>query len=287
MTYGLRLFLGVLALVSAAGGIFWWWNMRSTDTGPISLTQETSLEAELIEVPLLTSATETLSDQTLRFTIDVHYPTVLLHGNPLYAKEANDVVGGFVDTIIGEFKDNVEESRMAVRSSEFIDSEHTSDLTMRFTPLLLSPTIISIRFDVSEYYAGAAHPNNYARVLNYHFKKQQLLSTQDLFASSTLAFPFLSEYTREALRSMFFDVSEEEFALQVFPGTATQGENWRAVGITKNGLTVIFNPYQVAPYARGIPEVKIPLRDLEPVISDEVKGAIRMAEENILEAEAI
>lgn len=284
MTYGVRSFLGVLALLFVAGGMFWWWNTSNEKAEPISHTQEKSLENELTEVPLLTTINETLSDQAQKFTVDVHAPKVLLLGNPLYAKEANDVIGGFVDTITSEFKRNVSEANLSHKENA-LAGDYTSDLTMRFTPLLLSPTIISLRFDVSEYYAGAAHPNNYARVLNYHFKKHQLLSTQDLFASSTQTFPFLSEYSRNVLRGTFSDVSEEEFALQVFPGTATPAENWRTVGITKNGLTVIFNPYQVAPYARGIPEVKIPLRDIESYISDEVTEAIRMAEDNILEAE--
>lgn len=284
MTFGIRILGGLLVSLLLLGGTLWWLNQEKPKAEPISYTQEKSPENELIEVPLLKTANETLSDQALKFTIDVHYPSVHLLQNPLYAKEANDVINGFVDTITDEFKRNVNETNLSYQGNA-LGGDYTSDLTMRFTPLLLSPTIISLRFDVSEYYAGAAHPNNYARVLNYHFNKHQLLSTQDLFASSTQTFPFLSEYSRSALRGTFSDVSEEEFALQVFPGTATLAENWRTVGITKNGLTVIFNPYQVAPYARGIPEVKIPLRDIESYISDEVAEAIRMAEDNILEAE--
>ncbi len=282
MNYRVQLFLGFLAVVSLASGVFWLLNREERKAEPISPIQESTLENELIEVPVLTNTEKSLSDQELKFTIDVHYPTVLLLQNPLYAKETNDVILGFVDTVINEFISSVGEAT-EIRESE----EYTSDLTMRFTPLLLSPTIISIRFDVSEYHAGAAHPNNYARVLNYHFKKHQVLSTAQLFASSTQAFPFLSAYTRSALQNTFSDMSEEEFVLQVFPGTDLKPENWEAVGITKNGLTVIFNPYQVAPYARGIPQIKISLGDLEDIISSEIAEAIRMASENILEAKPL
>jgi hypothetical protein len=77
----------------------------------------------------------------------------------------------------------------------------------------------------------------------------------------------------------------------MLPGTAPTHENFQEIGITKAGLTVLFNPYQVAPYARGVPEVKIPLADMSPPLQTEelmsldVKEAIRMATDNIVEAE--
>ena len=286
MAYGVRFLLGLFAALSLLGGIFLRLNLQDGGARPTPQTQEPTLEKELVEVPMIESTKESLSDPTLKFTIDAHEPKVLLARSPLYAKEANDVIHRFVDTITSEFKNNVSEAAKQSHNINEPDSrDYTSDLTMRFTPLLLSPTMFSIRFDVSEYYAGAAHPNNYARVLNYHFEKHQLLSTTDLFASSTQALPFLSDYTRAALQKTFSDIRSEEFAALVFPGTTPKSENFREVGITKNGLTVIFNPYQVAPYARGTPEVKIPLSDLENTISDEAREAIRMANENIVEAE--
>lgn len=286
MAYGVRFVAGLLAVFTLLGGVFVWLNFQDEGRGPPPQMHEPVSEHELVEVPILENTKDSLSDQILRFSIDIHEPKVLLARSPLYAKEANDVIHRFVDTIKGEFKNNVSEAAERSRNINEPDSgDYASDLTIRFTPLLLSPTMISIRFDVSEYYAGAAHPNNYARVLNYHFEKHQLLSSTDLFASSTQALPFLSDYTRSALQKTFSDVRPEEFAALVFPGTAPKSENFREVGITKNGLTVIFNPYQVAPYARGTVEVKIPLPDLENTISDETREAIRMANENIAEAE--
>jgi len=283
MPNGIRSFVGLLIVLAVAGSVFLWTSRDDARVEPVVVRAGSSAEKELIEVPVLKDTQETLSDQSMKLTVDAHYPTVLLSQNANYAKEANAVIAGTIDGVISEFKNNVSEMGAQALSSDDL----TSDLTMRFTPLLLSPTMISIRFDVSEYYAGAAHPNNYARVLNYHFEKHQVLSTPDLFASSTEALPFLSRYSRAELKKTFSDISEEEFALQVLPGTDMRMENWGAVGITKNGLTVIFNPYQVAPYARGTSDVKIPLNDLVGIIAVEVADAIRMASENILEATPI
>jgi hypothetical protein len=254
-----------------------------------SMTQETtnvSAQNALVEVPVVIPVNDLLTDQQQRFTMNIQYPNVALAQHPLFAKEANDVIAAFVANIKSDFQKSVTEIPSKNKPEDF-----TSDLTMRFTPLLLSPTIISIRFDTSEYVAGAAHPSNHVRILNYDFAKHLLLSPTDLFASSTQALPFLSTYSRSVLRTLFADMTENDMTLQMLPGTAPTHENFQEIGITKAGLTVLFNPYQVAPYARGVPEVRIPLADMSPplqteeLLSPDVKGAIRMAEDNIVEAE--
>jgi hypothetical protein len=242
----------------------------------------------LIEVPVVTTESDTFTDQAKRLTINIQYPKIALAQHPVFAKEANDVIAAFVANIKSDFQKNLEEV-----SHEVVPNDLTSDLTTRFTPLLLSPTIISIRFDSSEYIAGAAHPNNHVRILNYDFAKHLLLSPPDLFASSTQALPFLSSYSRIALRTLFADMTEAELDLQILQGTEPTHQNFQEVGITKTGLTVLFGPYQVAPYARGVQEVRIPLADMSPplqteeLISADVREAIRMAKDNIVEAEPI
>lgn len=257
-----------------------------TQESPAQETTSGFVWDALVEVPVLTTMSEVYTDRNMHLTISIQYPAIALAQHPIFAKEANDVIAAFVKGYKDDFQQRITEEFVSEGVSDF-----TSDLTMRFTPLLLSPTIISIRFDASEYIAGAAHPNNRVRILNYDFVKHLVLSPTDLFASSTQALPFLSAYTRSALRTLFPDLREEELRLQIIPGTEPTHTNFQEIGITKAGLIVLFEPYQVAPYARGIPEVRIPLADLSPpaqiaeLITPDVKEAIRMAQENIVEAE--
>jgi hypothetical protein len=284
-------FLSAGIVIISVSGFFALLHAQKTDSthAYASLTSEqvnASREDSLVEVPVVIPVNDILADQQKRFTMNIQYPNVALAQHPLFAKEANDVIAAFVANIKSDFQKSVTEI-----PSENTPKDFTSDLTMRFTPLLLSPTIISIRFDTSEYVAGAAHPSNHVRILNYDFAKHLLLSPTDLFASSTQALPFLSSYSRIALRTLFADMTEQEITAQMLPGTAPTHENFQEIGITKAGLTVLFNPYQVAPYARGVPEVKIPLADMSPPLQTEelmsldVKEAIRMANDNIVEAE--
>lgn len=234
---------------------------------------------ELVEVPVLSDAIIHNTDPVLHYSVDVHYPKLALVGHPDLAKDANAVILAFVDDAIQDFKTNVSEI-----NSTSLPKDMESDYTMRYTPLLLSPTIISLRFDYSEYTAGAAHPNNQARVLNYDLKRHLLLSTPDLFASTTAALPFLSTYTRVVLKDMMSHESKEIFDQQTMPGTLPTHENFQEVALTKKGLLVIFNPYQVAPYARGTILVPIPVSDTRGILADATEEAVRLASSNIIEA---
>ncbi len=234
---------------------------------------------ELVEVPVLSDAIIHSTDPVLHYSVDVHYPKLALVGHPDLAKDANAVIETFVQDAIQDFKTNVSEI-----NSPSLPKDIESDYTMRYTALLLSPTIISLRFDYSEYTAGATHPNNLARVLNYDLKRHFLLSTADLFASTTAALPFLSTYTRVVLKDMMSGEAKEIFEQQTMPGTLPTHENFQEVAITKKGLLVIFNPYQVAPYARGTILVPIPVSDTQGILADATEEAIRLASSNIVEA---
>ena len=271
-----------LLIVIGLGVAFYWIKTRPEHPGVAQESETSSEKSELKEfqeVPALTDDKLMQSDAVGHLSYEVHFPRVLLVSNPTLAQEANAVIGSFVNDQIAEFKKNVSDG-----SSPDVAKDATSEFTMRWSAVMLSPTILSLRFDYSEYIDGAAHPNTESRILNYDLKRHLLLPTGALFASSSQALPFLSTYSRTALPSILSDVSKEEFASEAMPGTEPTSDNFEAVAITKTGLLVIFNPYQVAPYARGAVQVEVPLSSLTDLISPDVRDAMRMASDNIVEA---
>ena len=277
------------AIILALGIAFAWVNFYEEQGGPttnaLSEYEDGLLGGDLIEIPLLINKNRKESNPKERYTVDIDYPEVSLANNLQLTKETNDIIEGFVDNTIEKFIKNVQEMY-----SPLVPESFSSDLTMNWRALLVSPSIISLRFDYSEYVAGAAHPSNETRILNYDLENHILLSTTDLFASSTQALPFLSQFTRAALKTQMSDEPEEIFHTQAIPGTEPRYENFQEIGITKEGLLVVFNPYQVAPYARGTVEVAIPLSDTEnniPVrslIAPDILKAIKLSTENFKEA---
>ncbi|OGZ06125.1 MAG: hypothetical protein A2845_01775 [Candidatus Lloydbacteria bacterium RIFCSPHIGHO2_01_FULL_49_22] len=234
---------------------------------------------KFIEVPLASDTEQKESNSKERYAYNVHFPKIALMDHPELANEVNAVLFTFADQVIRDFRTHIVEMY-----SPEVPSSFSSDLTMRWSPQLLSPTIISIRFDRSEYIAGSAHPNSQSTIINYDIEERTKLATSDLFASSTEAFPFLSSFTRDELTRRFVDVPTSEYADMLLPGTAPTNENFANVAIVSDGLIVIFNPYQVAPYARGSQEVHIPLSSLGDRLKPRMEEAMRLANMNFIEA---
>lgn len=270
----------VLIGLAALGG--WWWTTsdESMTRNEDTTTTISDQDAVFFEVPALTSKRIHTSNAGARYTIDIDYPEVTLSTHPALAKEANDVIGGFLKETQANFVTQTKEL-----FSPSVPVEFSSDLTMNWTPLLVSPELISVRFEYSAYVAGAAHPDHRTRILNYDLANHRLLAPTDLFASTTLALPFLSDFSRDALRAQMADEPEDLFRDMTLPGTEPTHENFQEIGVTQEGLLVVFNPYQVAPYARGTIEVPISLSALEvasgtPGLSPAVAAAIRLSKEN-------
>ena len=279
-----RFFLLFIILIVSAlfGALIWVWvdadSINPRAGTPAENTGE-KLLATPVEVPTLKDTVVNSKDTTRSSHIELHYPTVLLAQHPELAKDANAVIAAFASDTISTFNKDVDDT-----DSPNIPAGFESDLTVRYSALLLSPTVISIRFDESEYITGSAHPNNQSRILNYDMERHLLLQTKDLFASSTKALPLLANYTREKLKIILADRAQRQLEGEALPGSEPTTENFSSVGITKQGLLVVFNPCQVAPCARGSIQVPIPLSDLAENISPRVKEAITLAENNIVEA---
>ena len=274
----LFIFIVVCALL---GALYWVRTNTSLIKAPTyaATPSDDRTAAKLFEVPVLTDRKEQSTDLVKHMTYEVHFPDIALVERPELAKDANAVVSAFVHDSVNAFLKDADEAY-----SPDIANESSSDFSMRWSALLLSPTIISLRFDFSEYTAGAAHPNSGTRILNYDLEKHLLLQTPDLFASTSKALPFLSEFSRTALTTILADQPKYSFESEMAAGTEPTSSNFEQVGITKSGLLIVFSPYQVAPYARGTVQVDVPNADLVGTISERVSEAIRMATENIVEA---
>ncbi len=277
--------IGVLLIILISVGAYAYLTQEKSSGGvgsvspQVATPQTSALEQDFIEVPAITYLTSSDSVPSLRYTYSISYPAIALTGHQNQARAANSVIKTFVLDLLESFKKNLEPDG----SLPSADNQ-TSDFALQSRPSLLSPTIISFRFDTAEYIAGGAHANNQTHVLNYDIEQSTIYSTEDLFASTTLALPFLSAYSRKILRERFSDISPKDFETTVLPGTAPTKENFRSVAIAKKGIIVIFDPYQVAPYARGTQEVVIPINDVHELLSPRVQVAIQLSEANLLEA---
>jgi hypothetical protein len=191
--------------------------------------------------------------------------------SPSSATQASDVIKGFVNREVDEFLKNMREMN---EGTEGVPEEFESDFTLRYKPELLSPSMIALRFEMSSYVRGAAHPMSNTKILLYDLSLHELLDTSDLFTPGLDYLGYLSQISRSKLRALLPDTSQQEFDLEVIPGTEAKSENFHVVVPSPDGLHIIFNPYQVAPYARGTVEITIPLTEIGDQLSTSTKAAI-------------
>lgn len=131
---------------------------------------------------------------------------------------------------------------------------------------LLTEELISIRFTVDYMMAGAAHPGHHFRVFNYDLKNDEPISPDETLMNSPEMLKFLSKACLKSLDKPDFPLFPE--------GLEPKYENFQNWNLTKTGLRISFDPYQVAPYAAGPQEVIIPYADIKELVRpDSAVGA--------------
>lgn len=173
----------------------------------------------------------------------------------------NDAVERFVTNHSELFKSEISSSTVA---SEF----GQNNLTVRYRVLMANETLVSIEFIRSQYVSGAAHPDTLVATLNWSPARKGMILPEDFFIPNLAYLDRLSYLADREL------TNNRELAAVVTPqwlaeGVSPSPENYRSLGVRGESLLVFFNPYQVAPYAAGIIEVAIPLRELEDLMNPE------------------
>ncbi|HEX7556349.1 MAG TPA: RsiV family protein, partial [Leptolinea sp.] len=139
---------------------------------------------------------------------------------------------------------------------------YTSFMWIGYDVPLLTPDLVSIRFTVDYYMAGAAHPNHYFKVVNYDLTSGKEVTFKDVFKDPAKALDFLSKASKTSLNKPDFPLFEE--------GLQPKAENFTNWNLTKDSLRISFDPYQVAPYAAGAQEVLVPFKDLRDLVNTKI-----------------
>ena len=202
-----------------------------------------------------------------RYSIDAEYPEI--QGDSRF-DGFNREARSLVTKDVGAFK-------AAETSDEFTDDTTpaetlNSTLDVRYEVRYATDNLISIEFTESSYSRGAAHGNSLTTVLNYDVKNNRKLALSDLFSAKNYL-SAIANYCMKDLRDRAKSDSDSMIDEDMMKsGASAHADNYRAVAITKKGLWVTFDPYQVAPYAAGPQYVLVPYSALKDLIKPD--GAI-------------
>lgn len=186
------------------------------------------------------------------YSIDVEYPE--LTGSPnAFAGNFNQEAKSLVVNETKGFKEGVAEANADEDTPQ--DTGGGSDIRISYDVVLASDDLISVSFDISAYSQGAAHPNNYSKVINYDLKTGKLLKLGDLFKPKSDYMGVISRYSVSNLKSQAGNDADNEW---IEKGAGPESDNYVNWNVSRKGLAVTFDQYQVASYAEGPKHVIVP-----------------------------
>src|SRR5215216_768240 len=203
------------------------------------------------------------SNKKLMYEIDARYPQLTGGSNPNFEK-FNQSVRASVTKKVARFKKD-----MAPDEDEEARPEGSmgSDLNVGYEVALAQDDLISVAFSVGSYYQGAAHPNTFTEVVNYDLKNGKQLKLADLFKPGAKYLQAIANYCIADLKKQAKDKGLLDEEIQ--NGAAPNAKNYQGWTITKKGLGINFDAYQVGPYAAGPQYVLVPYSSLKDLINPE------------------
>jgi len=203
------------------------------------------------------------NNKKLQYEVDVEYPQITGSTNPA-ADKFNQQARALVTNEVRSFK-----ADMVERAAEEIPSASGSDLGIGYTVAIARDDLISIDFAVGGYYRGAAHPNSHSRVLNFDLKNGKPLRLADLFKPNAGYLQAISNYCMKDLQKQSKareNILDDE---SIKDGAGPNAKNYQSWTITKKGLGINFDSYQVGPYVAGPQYVLVPYAAIKDVVKSD------------------
>jgi len=190
------------------------------------------------------------------YTVSVKYPVITGLNN---AKAEQDIAQYIQDKIksdTNEFKKNVSDN--SVKGEDLPDSQ----LMIGYEKKFADSSFISIIFTTFYYVAGMAHPATYETGFNYDIQNGKQLAVADFFNPGSDFLSVLSIASKEEIKKQTGEYYDQNMAEE---GAAPDLNNFNEFYFDKDNLTIIFQQYQVAPYAAGIIYASLPYSKMSEV----------------------
>lgn len=184
-------------------------------------------ESEQAAKPSVPVRTETFTEKTDAYSIDMNYPQFDIPSIDAKVKAG-------VDAFVEEFKKEAAEKK---------GGEAPYELTSSFAGAYMDDEIVSVRLTVSRF-TGGAHPGTMIYGLNYARATGKEIGLKSVLALIGATLTQVSEHSSAQLKERLGDSF-------IAKGAAPTEENYWMYSINDKGVTFIFNEYQVAPYAAG------------------------------------
>jgi hypothetical protein len=190
-----------------------------------------------------------------KFEIAVDYP-VLSGVNPATETKFNELAKSRAMSGVADFRKAM--MKQTAADLKNFPKGMSNSMGVSYNVEFANENMVSISFLVSEY-TGGAHGNYATDTLNFDLKTGKEIKLADLFQPGANYLKKLSEYSINDLKTRLGEMSDEEW---IKTGAGEKADNFSSWSLTKKGLMITFDPYQVAAYAAGAQTVIIPYAEL-------------------------
>lgn len=215
------------------------------------------------------------------YSLDAEYPQIDTGDEPATAS-INLCINAFVSGLLDRFR--AEAIANATSKNEIKQAAPTAiawdDLSISHTISLFTSDLLSIEFSIGTYRAMAAHPNTITRTLNFIVHPPLQLELQDIFMPQSNYLDVLSQYCVTELHreqpSRFHDSKQRAEELRnkqddwILAGAGPKHSNYERFVLSKHGMRIFFDAYQVGSYAEGRYDVFVPAHVLKPVLNESI-----------------
>ena len=203
------------------------------------------------------------------YDADLQYPSATpLTNSPNASANANavQILKDFTQKTLATFKKDSQFDTITPADAQIqgLNQNTKYALSDSYTPYAGLHTI-SYEFGVYEDTLGA-HPNTNYHTFTFNTQTGKSLELSDLFVSGSSYLNTLSTLSRTSLAKQ---LGSDGDSSMISDGTKPSLENFQNFVIDGNDFVIIFPQYQVAAYAFGPQEVRIPLTELKSVLKPE------------------
>lgn len=200
------------------------------------------------EQPVDTSATLWPSREVEKISVDQKTSYATITGS--YPKTASDSITmyfkSFAEEQVSQFIDDTSWAGE-------IESASSGNLTLDITYTSVQSATVQTYIFVVNSYTGGAHGLQFRKTFSFN-KEGQLLTLSSLFSNGFDGLPsFAKAVQKELLKRPGADAD------WIAEGASAKEENYRSFVVTDTGITILFDPYQVAPWSDGAIDISIPV----------------------------
>jgi hypothetical protein len=253
---------------------------RSNDIGLAAIAGKWSrpdgskeTDFELTQQPIEFTASVHVTPKVIRennkegkYTVNVEYPQI--EGDSRF-DGFNQQARAMISKDVAAFK--ASEGNPGEEQTDLADEAQTSTLDIGYNVRFATDDLISVEFSESQYERGAAHGSNLTLVLNYDVKNKKKLALADLFQPKS---NYLNNISALCIKDLQDQSKKNDMLMedQIKEGAGPRSDNYGAWTITRKGLWITFDPYQVAAYAAGPQHVLVPYSAVKSIVKPD--GAI-------------